>query len=43
MSTKTKIVEKNNSVKLSSQCSAWSKAFTANSEWPDKVCINGRN
>ncbi|KAG5893779.1 hypothetical protein JTB14_005445 [Gonioctena quinquepunctata] len=34
MSTKTKVVEKNNSTKPLP--SVWSRALTSNSEWPDK-------
>lgn len=37
MSTKTKIVERNGTSKLHESASLWSKAFTANSDWPDKV------
>lgn len=37
MSTKTKTVERNGSAKISSECSIWTRAITANSEWPDKV------
>lgn len=35
MSTKTKIIEKNGTLK-SNLPSVWSRAFTSNSEWPDK-------
>ncbi|XP_023024096.1 GEL complex subunit OPTI [Leptinotarsa decemlineata] len=35
MSTKTKLIEKNGTVK-SSLPSIWSRAFSSNSEWPDK-------
>lgn len=34
MSTRTRTIEKNSTKSVSS---AWSKAFTSNSEWPDKV------
>lgn len=37
MSTKTKTVEKNGSSKITYSKSVWSRALTANSEWPDKV------
>lgn len=40
MSTKTKTIEKN-STKIST--SAWSRAFTSNSEWPDKVSNSCNN
>lgn len=36
MSTKTKTLEKNG-VSKTSTASVWSRAFTSNSEWPDKV------
>ncbi|XP_056644070.1 GEL complex subunit OPTI isoform X2 [Diorhabda sublineata] len=35
MNTKTKLIEKNGTSK-SNLPSAWSRAFTSNSEWPDK-------
>lgn len=38
MTTKTKVIEKNGSSK-STLPSAWVRAFTSNSEWPDKVRI----
>lgn len=38
MSTKTKTLEKNGITKLS-QISVWKRAFTSNSEWPNKVRI----
>lgn len=37
MSTKTRTVEKNGNSKITCTKSVWSRAFTANSEWPDKV------
>lgn len=37
MTAKTKTLEKNNSLIRAVQSSVWSKAFTSNSEWPDKV------
>lgn len=39
MSTKTKVVEKNGNANITSSKSVWARAFTANSEWPDKVKI----
>ena len=36
MSTKTKTVERNGSAKSAPGKSVWLKAFTSNSEWPDK-------
>lgn len=39
MSTKTKTLEKNTSKPSENVC-LWSKAFTKNSEWPDKVSIH---
>ncbi|KAF2883985.1 hypothetical protein ILUMI_22183 [Ignelater luminosus] len=36
MSTKTKTVERNGTSKTSGSISVWHKAFTTNSEWPDK-------
>ncbi|KAK9696541.1 EMC6 [Popillia japonica] len=36
MSTKTKTVERNGTSKSSEDTSLWSKAFTSNSDWPDK-------
>lgn len=37
MSTKTKTLERNGTAKASQNMSVWSRAFTANSEWPDKA------
>lgn len=37
MSTKTKTLERNGTVKSLKSEWVWSRAFTANSEWPDKV------
>lgn len=37
MSTKTKTVERNGTSKSSKSTCVWNRAFTANSEWPDKV------
>lgn len=37
MSAKTKTVEKNGNSKITCTKSVLSRAFTANSEWPDKV------
>lgn len=37
MSTRTKTVERNGSSKAVCSKSVWSRALTANSEWPDKV------
>ncbi|KAF5294467.1 hypothetical protein FQR65_LT01593 [Abscondita terminalis] len=36
MTTKTKTLEKNGTSKTVSNISVWQKAFTANSDWPDK-------
>ncbi|KAF5272778.1 hypothetical protein FQA39_LY07805 [Lamprigera yunnana] len=36
MTTKTKILERNSTSKATSNVSGWRRAFTSNSEWPDK-------
>ncbi|KAI4471150.1 protein c20orf24 rab5-interacting protein [Holotrichia oblita] len=36
MSTKTKTVERNGTSKSLEDTSLWSRAFTSNSDWPDK-------
>jgi len=36
MTTKTRTVERNGSHKSLDTCSVWSRAFTTNSDWPDK-------
>lgn len=37
MTSKTKTIERNGATKTVSIKSVWNRAFTADSEWPDKV------
>lgn len=39
MSSKTKTIERNGGSKNVSIKSVWTRAFTADSEWPDKVSL----
>lgn len=42
MNTKTKLIEKNGSSNPP-PTSVWTRTFTSNSEWPDKVSMNECN